>query len=129
MASWSSFEEIEAWKKARNLCNEVYLMTNQLPLKTDFDLCRQIKRSCGSIMDNIAEGFERGGNKEFIQFLIISKGSCGEFRSQLYRLIDLEFINKSTFDKLYLETIELSKMISGIISYLKNNEFKGPKYK
>jgi len=79
-------------------------------------------------MDNIAEGFERGGSKEFIQFLFISKGSAGEVRSQLYRALDRRHINQQTFDELRNEVIVIGKLISGLISYLKTSSLKGSKF-
>jgi four helix bundle protein len=129
MANFDCFEEIDAWKKARVLCkltNDIILSTELLK---DFALRDQINRSSGSVMDNIAEGFERGGNKEFIQFLTISKASNGEFRSQLYRTLDRNYINEEKFQELYQLSVEIGKMIGGLIKYLKNTDYKSPKYK
>ncbi|MFC2096928.1 four helix bundle protein [Bacteroidota bacterium] len=128
MASVNKFEDLEVWKKARLLCLEIHVIADKECFNRDYGLIKQIKRSSGSIMDNIAEGFERNGNNEFIQYLSISKGSAGEVRSQLYRALDNKYINKETFDILYAESEEVSKMIGGLIKYLKNTSFKGVKF-
>lgn len=129
MATVKQFEELEIWKLARKIYNEIYQISISTPLHKDYKLNNQIKGSSGSIMDNIAEGFERDGNREFIQFLSISKGSCGETRSQLYRVLDSKYIDQETFDDLLEQTLSLSKKISSFMSYLNNNDFKGRKYK
>jgi len=127
MSTFNKFEDIIAWQKARELCKFVNILTENF--SRDFKLINQIKGSSGSAMDNIAEGFERGGNKEFIQFLFISKGSAGETRSQLYRALDNEYINKEEFQKAYDLADEVGKLIRGLINHLKESEFKGDKFK
>lgn len=114
---------------ARGLCKEIYLLSNKPPLKTDFKLKNQILGSSGSVMDNIAEGFERNGNKEFIQFLSIAKGSAGETRSQLYRALDQAYISQVEFDNSYETLMRLSAKLGSFMNYLKNSEIKGSKYK
>jgi len=129
MATFKKFEDIEAWQKSRILSQQVNIFTRCPNFRDDPDLKRQIKRTAGSIMDNIAEGFERGGKKEFIQFLSISKGSAGEIRSQFYRSLDQEFITKEQFEELYNLAEEIGKMIEGLMSYLRGSDLRGPKYK
>ena len=121
------FEELDIWKQSRELCKNIYTITNYVLFDKDFRFRDQIRASSGSIMDNIAEGFERNGNKEFIQFLYIAKGSCGEVRSQLYRAIDNNYIKKEEFDELHNQTRQLSKSISGFIQYLKTSQISGHK--
>lgn len=129
MATFNKFEDIIAWQKARELCKFIKLYTDKDLFARDFKLVSQIKSSSGSAMDNIAEGFERGGNKEFIQFLFISKGSAGETRSQLYRALDNKYITQEEFQEAYYMADEVGKLIRGLISHLKNSELKGDKYK
>jgi four helix bundle protein len=129
MAHINKFEDIIAWQRARENDKKVYELTLDSPFSKDFSLIDQMRRSSGSIMDNIAEGFERGGNKEFIQFLYISKGSAGELKSQLYRAMDRGYINKANFEQAYECTSEISKLITGFIKYLKDSKIKGDKFK
>lgn len=126
---YNSFEDLPIWQKARELAKLVFEITLKEPFCKDFKFKDQIRGSSGSIMDNIAEGFERSGNKEFIQFLYIAKGSCGETRSQSYRAHDFKYIDQETLDKLLSTTVEISGEISNFIKYLKNSDLKGHKYK
>ena len=95
MATFKCFEEKKAWQKARVLNEKVGNYIDDGRFKRNFRLIDQIEGSAGSVMDNIAEGFERSGNREFLQFLYISKGPCGEFRSQLYRALDRKYIQQT----------------------------------
>ena len=128
MATIKSFEDILAWQKARILANKIYVLINEGSFKTDFKLRDQINSASGSIMDNIAEGFERDGKREFIQFLSIAKGSAGEVRSQLYRAVDRHHITELAFNELKEEATVISKLISKFMSYLSESDFKGTKY-
>ncbi|HCN51297.1 MAG TPA: four helix bundle protein [Chryseobacterium sp.] len=129
MGTIRRFEDLEIWRQSRELCNEVYHIIESTQLKNNFRLCNQIDGSSGSVMDNIAEGFERNGNKEFIQFLSIAKASCGETRSQLYRVYDRKFISQEKFEALIELTETLSKKINSFIKYLNTTDLKGTKYK
>ena len=129
MATIKKFEEIKAWQKARELNKTIGSYIDTGRFKNNFRLIDQIEGSAGSIMDNIAEGFERSGNREFLQFLYISKGSCGEFRSQLYRAMDRNYISQDEFNKLYEQSREIIVMLQKLIDYLENSELKGVKYK
>ena len=129
MATVKRFEDLEIWQIARDICKDIHLLTNKTEFSRDFGLRRQIRSSSGSAMDNIAEGFERDGKKEFIQFLSIAKGSSGETRSQIYRALDQEYISKEEFEQEYSKMILLSVKINNTIAYLKKSEFKGNKYR
>ena len=129
MATYKNFEDLEIWQLSRDLCKEIYEIIENSNLKNNYRLANQIDGSSGSIMDNIAEGFERNGNKEFIHFLYISKASCGETRSQLYRILDRNFISNDKFELLKDKTTSLSRKIGGFITYLENSDFRGSKYK
>ena len=129
MATINRFEDLEIWQEARRLAKEIYILSEETKLKTDFKLKEQIKGSSGSVMDNIAEGFERDGNLEFRQFLSIAKGSSGESRSQIYRLYDYGIIDEEKFNELKDDYLTLSSKIKNFITYLNKQDFKGNKFK
>ena len=128
MATITRFEDLEIWQEARRLSKEIHLICVETELKTDFRFRDQIKASSGSVMDNIAEGFERNGNLEFRQFLSIAKGSAGETRSQLYRAYDCNYINEIKLNQLKIDFENLSGKINNFISYLNKKDFKGTKF-
>jgi four helix bundle protein len=127
MATIERFEDMEVWQQARIIVKKIYSATCQGKFSRDFGLREQIQRAAVSIMSNIAEGFERGTNKEFIQFLFIAKGSAGEVRSQLYIALDLGYIENDTFNSLNADLTSISRQISGFIQYLKSSEMRGQK--
>lgn len=129
MGTIQKFEDIDAWQKARVLTREVYAVTADGAFAKDFGLRDQIRRAAVSVMSNIAEGFDRGGVREFIQFLFIAKGSAAEVQAQLYVALDAGYINQDQFQKLYSETEATARMIAGLLRYLQNSDFKGAKYK
>ena len=122
MGKFNSFEEINSWQKARHFNKRVYEITDNQNFKRDFDLVRQIRRASISISSNIAEGFERNTDKEFIHFLYIAKPSAGEVRSQLYLASDLNYIEKVEFEELFKNVSDISKLISGFIKYLNDSQ-------
>jgi four helix bundle protein len=123
------FEDLEIWKDGRELCKYLFSLTSRDPFNKDYKLRDQIMASSGSVMDNTTEGFEREGSKEFVQFLSMAKGSCGECRSQSYRAFDFQYINQSELNRLIEKTTSLSKKISSLMSYLKKTDLRGTKFK
>ncbi|MGQ7945824.1 four helix bundle protein [Flavobacterium sp. WC2509] len=128
MATINRFEDLEIWQESRRLAKEIHIISIETGLKTDFKFKEQIKSSSGSVMDNIAEGFERDGNMEFRQFLSIAKGSAGETRSQLYRVFDFDYIDEQKFELLKKDYENLSGKIKNFITYLNKKDFKGNKF-
>ncbi|MDD4218349.1 MAG: four helix bundle protein [Bacteroidales bacterium] len=124
-----SFEDLEIWQLARELCVFVKKITDEALFNKDYRFRDQIRSASGSIMDNIAEGFERDGNKEFAQFLSIAKASNGEVRSQSYRALDYNYITPEQLEDLLSKTSVLGKKIGRFKQYLKESDFKGHKFK
>jgi len=120
MAKIERFEDIEAWRKARELTKAVYAASNEGPFSRDFGLRDQIRRAAVSVMSNIAEGFERGADAEFRHFLSIAKGSAGEVKAQLYVAQDAGLVDKMQFDSLYSMATEAGNLTGGLIRYLRN---------
>ncbi len=117
--NYKTFEELPCWQKARELCQSVFDMISHGPFSKDFSLKDQIWRAAGSVMDNIAEGFDDGGRKEFIKFLGYSQRSCGEVQSQLYRALDCDYVNREQFAQGYELASECRKQIKGFRKYLR----------
>ena len=128
MSAVKDFEELSIFQKARELSRKIYPVTNRDVFKSDYRFVQQIRAAAGSIMDNIAEGFERTGNKEFLNFLYIAKGSCGEVRSQLIRAYDVGYLTTKEFEDLYSECRKLSASIMNFIKEIKTSEKVGAKY-
>ncbi len=129
MATIRRFEDLKVWQEARILCQEVFELIISKSTINDYKLKNQINGSSGSVMDNIAEGFERNGTKEFCQFLSIAKSSSGEVRSQLYRALDRNHITKQAFQRSYDRADTIGKMCMGLIKYLRNSDYSGSKFK
>ena len=123
------FEDLESWKQARQLANNIYNLSKTDKFSKDFGLRAQIRRASVSILSNIAEGYERDGNQELMQFLSIAKGSCGEVRSQLYIAGDQGYISKDDCEQMIDNCKKLSIMLHKFIEYLKTAPYKGNKYK
>lgn len=129
MATIKNFEDLKVWQKARVLCEQVFQLIELEKFSKDYKLKDQINDASGSVMDNIAEGFGRQGNNEFINFLTIANGSAMEVKSQLYRALDRNYITQEKFDELFQLIEEISKMIFGLIVYLGKSDLKGQKFK
>lgn len=129
MASVKKFEDLEVWQLSRQVCSEVYSLTSRGDFSRDYSLKDQIRRAAGSVMDNIAEGFDRGGNEEFKLFLLYSKGSTGEVKSQLYRALDNGYINQEAFENLYSQLENIGGKLTNLIKYLSATQYRGTKYK
>jgi four helix bundle protein len=129
MASFNTFEQIDAWRKSRELTKQIYALTSSASFAKDYGLKDQIRRASVSIMSNIAEGFERSGTKEFTQFLATAKGSAGEVRSQLYVALDQNYLHNDEFKILSGTATEISRMISGLMTYLRASGIRGTKFK
>lgn len=119
------FTDLEIWQLARTQCQSVYVLINQPDFSKDRGLVNQINRSSGSVMDNIAEGFGRTGNQEFVNFLFISNGSNSEVQSQLYRAFDRGYISNDELKKLLEQSTIIHRKIIAFIKYLKTSEYKG----
>lgn len=128
MATITRFEDLEIWQLSRILNKEIAPFLQTLNDSRNYELQKQLDRSAGSIMDNIAEGFERDGNREFIQFLAISKASTGEVRPQLYRAFDRGLIQKENFEKFQNDCLVIGNKIGKFMTYLNNSDIKGKKF-
>jgi four helix bundle protein len=129
MGSVHQFEDLESWKKARELAKRIYSITSSGPLAHEHVLRSQLRRAVVSISSNIAEGFERSGDGEFVHFLSIAKGSCGEIRSQLYIARDQEYLTDADFEVLVEEAKSISRLIAGLMKYIRQSGVGGFKYK
>lgn len=123
------FEELEVWKEARKLTKEIYEITKAPNFSKDIGLIDQIRRASVSVMSNIAEGFERGSNQEFLQFLYIAKGSSGEVRAQLYVALDQGYVNEEKFSELNKLTKRVSIMLNNLIESIRKSGLRGEKFK
>jgi four helix bundle protein len=129
MATIVRFEDLDAWKIARELTREIYRVTSVDSFSRDFGLKDQIRKASVSVMSNIAEGFERDGNREFCNFLSIGKGSAGEVRSQLYVALDQKYIDRKDFEDIYWKAKESGRVIAGLANYLKRSDHRGIKFR
>jgi four helix bundle protein len=129
VAAIKRFEDISCWQKARELARIIYALSSKASFAKDFGLRDQIRRAVVSVMSNIAEGFERSGTAEFIQFLAIAKGSVGEIEAQLYVALDQGYVNQEEFENVILLATAIKKMLAGLMKYLKQSGIKGLKFK
>jgi four helix bundle protein len=129
VTTFKTFEEIVVWQKSRELTKQIYALSARGTFARDYGLKDQIRRACVSIMSNIAEGFERSGTGEFVQFLATAKGSSGEVRCQLYVALDQNYVQENEFGTLCGSVTEISQMISGLMRYLRGSGIRGTKFK
>ena len=129
MATISKFEDIEAWRKGRELTRLVYRLSARGNFARDFALRDQMRRAAVSVLSNIGEGFERGGDKEFRQFLALAKGSTGELKAQLYVALDAGFLSQAEFDEAYAIATDTGRLIAGFMRYLGKSAVTGIKYR
>ena len=125
MATITKFEELDIWQLARAQTNDFLFLVESTSIAKDYELRNQMNASSGSVTDCIAEGFERSGNNEFKNFLVMAKGSNGEYRSQLYRCLDRKYISKEKFDGLYARNITIGNKLMSFITYLQNSNYRG----
>ena len=123
------FEDLPVWKLSRQLTAGIYKITKVGDFNRDFALRDQIRKASISIVSNIAEGFERDGDREFLQLLSVAKGSCGEVRAQLSLALDQQYISNSEFKELATEASEISRQLSGLMRYLRQSQLSGRKYR
>ncbi|HSW52366.1 MAG TPA: four helix bundle protein [Sulfuricaulis sp.] len=129
MPTLQSFQELEVWKSAREFVQEVYRITRVGSLSKDYALCNQMRRASISIMANIAEGFERDGNAEFIQFLSVAKASSGEVQALLFIALDQDYLSEPVFERLRNMSNRINRQIAGFIAYLRKSKIRGAKFK
>lgn len=129
MAKIEKFQDLEAWKMARKITKEIYDISKQDKFSRDFALVNQIRRASISILSNIAEGFERNGDKEFLQFLSIAKASNAEVYAQLYVALDQQYIDNTKFKEIAEDLEETGRIIGGLMKYLHQSELRGSKFK
>jgi len=129
MGTFKTFEEIEAWRQARELTRLVYEVSGKGTFGRDFALRDQIRRAAVSVMSNIAEGFGRGGAREFVQFLSVARGSASEVSAQLYVALDQGYVSKECFGQLQEQATRTGSVISGLVRYLRTEGLKGSKYR
>ena len=129
MATVRQFEDLVAWQKARELTRALYRYSGAGTFARDWALQNQVRRAAVSIMANIAEGFGRGGDKEFLQFLAIAKGSCGEVRSHLHVGLDQEYFTAEQHAAMVENASQVSRLISGLMKHLRQSSLRGSKFK
>ena len=125
MATITKFEDLDIWQFAKTQAEDFWQLAGSTPLAKDYSLRDQMNASSGSVMDCIAEGFDRSGNNEFKNFLVMAKGSNGEYRSQLYRCLDRKHISEDQFKSLYEKNIKIGNKLMSFITYLQNSAYKG----